>query len=336
METAAFRDMSIHPARRVRLRDIGRDERWLQDWLAEDLSRLGLGNLNAVRQEYSQVGGGSLDILAESSGTYYSIEVQLGEIDGSHSFRVFDYWAKSKRAFPEKSHVAVLVAESAGGRYRDALEELADLVPLLVIELRTWQGAGEAVIAPELVIATQTVDISSPNTRITASESKSEEVWREEASEEAWLFYEEFLEWSRRELGRIDPDFSIQSYIGMRVGRRVWAPLWLNKKGARIYLPDPDLSKERESAAFEHFQERLANEKIALSWNATYNAGANALGLTLRRGDIGNPVVQDLLRASYAALINDARPWSESANLADLDKELDEMGVGLTGPESVE
>jgi len=48
-------------------------------------------------------------------------EVQLGEIDASHSFRVFDYWARNRSRLPGKTHVAVLMAENAGGRFRAAL-----------------------------------------------------------------------------------------------------------------------------------------------------------------------------------------------------------------------
>lgn len=32
--------------------------------------------------------------------TYYSVEVQLGKVDASHSFRVFDYRARNRRRFP--------------------------------------------------------------------------------------------------------------------------------------------------------------------------------------------------------------------------------------------
>jgi predicted DCC family thiol-disulfide oxidoreductase YuxK len=47
--------------------------------------------------------------------------VQLGEIDASHSFRVFDYWARNRLRLPGKTQVAVLVAKNTSGRYRTAL-----------------------------------------------------------------------------------------------------------------------------------------------------------------------------------------------------------------------
>jgi hypothetical protein len=54
----------------------------------------------------------------------------------------------------------VLVAESTTGRHRVALEELSAFVPLLVVELRSWRGANEAVLVPELVIRNDSVDVS--------------------------------------------------------------------------------------------------------------------------------------------------------------------------------
>src|SRR6202007_1388161 len=47
----------------VLLSTFGRSEYWLQDWLAADLSRLGLGPLTLVHQELTQSGGGNLDLL---------------------------------------------------------------------------------------------------------------------------------------------------------------------------------------------------------------------------------------------------------------------------------
>jgi hypothetical protein len=78
----------VHLGRLVTLKEIGLGEHWLQDWLVKDPSRLGLGTLEVVDQEQMQSGGGVLDILATSGDVYYSIEVQLGEVDASHGFRV--------------------------------------------------------------------------------------------------------------------------------------------------------------------------------------------------------------------------------------------------------
>ena len=93
-------------------------------------------------------------------------------------------------------------------------------------------------------------------------------------------------------------NYSPKSYIGIRVGRRVWAPLWPRQDGSQIYLPDPDQSRSEESPAYQHFRELLAEQGFTLNWQTTYNAGANPISIRLRRKDLQEPAVQALLRAS--------------------------------------
>jgi hypothetical protein len=91
--------LPMHAGKPAQLRDLGYDEIWLQNWLAADPAILGLGEVQIVAQELSAPRSGSLDILARDGDTYYSVEVQLGEVDASHSFRVFDYWARNRMRF---------------------------------------------------------------------------------------------------------------------------------------------------------------------------------------------------------------------------------------------
>lgn len=289
----------------------GRSEYWLQDWIAQDLSRLGLGSLKLLHQEQTQSGGGHLDLLAAADDTYYSIEVQLGEVDSDHGFRVFDYWARNKRRYPDKTHVAVLVAETASGRYRPALEELALFVPLLVVEMRCWRGAQEAILVPDLVVANPELDVSGTPLALTAGSTRTEADWRHSMTEEAWAFKDSFVDWVRSSIGDVNVDYSPKSYIGLRVGRRVWAPLWPRTDGAYVYLPDPDGSRKEESSAFEHFRELLDGHGLTLTWNPTYNAGANPVSLRLRTSDLQLPVLQQLMQATYHAVkVPAAEPWS--------------------------
>jgi hypothetical protein len=303
----------IHPGSAARLRDLGYNEVWLQNWLAKDPSRLGLGDVKILAQELTSPRGGSLDILAASidGDTYYSIEVQLGEVDASHGFRVFDYWATNRARTPGKTHIAVLIVESAGVRYRPALEALAEYVPLLVIELRVWRGASEAIIVPEAVIANESLDVAGPAGR-KPGDDRTRDDWKEAASHEALRFVDEFVAWTQGTLGEVRVDYSPRSYIGVRRGRRVWAPLWLRSDGATVYLPDPDGSREDQpSVAFEHFVEPLAREGLGATWQPKYNAGANPIALRLRRADLTKETVQRLLRATFEILEPSAAPFSE-------------------------
>jgi hypothetical protein len=298
----------LHAGRATRLRDLGYDEIWLQNWLSAEPDRMGLGPVDILAQELTNPRGGSLDILAADGDTYYSVEVQLGEVDASHGFRVFDYWARNRERYPNKIHVAVLMAESASGRFRAALEALAEYLPLLVIELRSWRGGAEAVVVSEIVVANESLDIGGQ----TGGTERTEADWREECSDEAWQFYEDFVAWARTNVGEIRVDFSPKSYIGIRRGRRVWAPLWFRKDGANVHLPDPDRSRSEEpSVAFDDFRERLRAVGLEPSWQTTYNAGSNPVSLRLKRADLGQPVVHELLRSSYESLDPTSVPWSQ-------------------------
>jgi len=300
----------LHAGQSARLREIGYDEIWLQNWLSEDPSRLGLGDINVLAQELSSPRGGSLDILAAEGDTYYSIEVQLGEVDASHGFRVFDYWARNRARYPDKTHVAVLVAESAAGRYREALSALVEFLPLIVIELRIWRGAGEAVLVPEVAFTNASLDIGG--TAAASAGGRTEEDWKAECSEEAWRFHKEFVQWASENLGDIRVDYNPKSYIGVRRGRRVWAPLWFRQDGATVYLADPDGVKgEEPSVAFEELREQLRDVGLEPAWQRTYDAGAHPVVVRLRRDDIPKPAVQELLRASFEILEHGAIPWSE-------------------------
>ncbi|HCU96174.1 MAG TPA: hypothetical protein DHU96_27025 [Actinobacteria bacterium] len=301
----------MHAGQSAKLRDLGYDEIWLQNWLAGDPARLGLGEVRIVAQELTAPRGGSLDILAVDGDTYYSVEVQLGEVDASHSFRVFDYWARNRVRFEGKTHVAVLVVESAAGRYRPALEALAEYLPLVVIELRAWRGEAEVILVPETVVINQNLDVAGPAGTV-PGEVRTEADWKASITPEAWAFHDAFIAWTQANLGEIRADYSPKSYVGIRRGRRVWAPLWFRRDGATIYLPDPDgLRGEQQSPAMDEFQERLRKEGLETSWQPTYNAGANPVPIRLRQADLAKPVVQELLRATFEILDPGAKPWSE-------------------------
>jgi hypothetical protein len=179
----------VHAAQPVRLRELGYDERWLQDWLAADPTRLGLGQVVVLAQELTHATGGSLDILAADGDTYYSVEVQLGEVDASHGFRVLDYWARNRARYPDKTHVAALLVESADGRFRQALQAIAEYLPLIVVALRAWRGASEVVLVPEPLIVNESLDVGG-TVGLASGKVRTEQDWREQLTEEAWAFYE--------------------------------------------------------------------------------------------------------------------------------------------------
>ncbi len=61
----------------------------------------------------------------------------------------------------------------------------------------------------------------------------------------------------------------------------------------------------------------MADEGLTASWNTKYNAGSNPVAIRLVLEDLERPIVQDLLRASHAALHDGASAWSERQAIAE-------------------
>jgi hypothetical protein len=148
--------MDIKNGAMTTLRQIGKDEKWLQDCLIEDPQRLGIGNITIKAKELRHyVGkGGRLDILAynAASDTYYEVEIMLGECDSDHGFRVLDYWARERQRLPNCRHIAVLVAEDLSGRYKTVIEALTQYLPLIAVELKTLQLDTEPPVATTFAV----------------------------------------------------------------------------------------------------------------------------------------------------------------------------------------
>lgn len=121
----------------VKLREVGLDEKWLQDKIFEDTSILGLGDLIVFQKERKQPTGGRIDFLMYEPGqqTRYEIEVMLGTLDESHIIRTIEYWDVERRRSPNVEHIAVIVAEDITNRFFNIISLLNKAVPIIAIQL---------------------------------------------------------------------------------------------------------------------------------------------------------------------------------------------------------
>lgn len=244
------------------LRALGYDERWLQDWLAGAPETLGLGAIKIIDQEQGHSGGGALDLLAVDAET----DTLLLDRSAARRDRRFAQLpclrllGTEPRALPRQDARRCArrreryrtVSPRPGGARRDR--------PLIVIELRTLKGDTEAVLVPEVVVANESLDLTDTPTG-TVGQERTEDEWRELITDEAWAFKDAFVDWVQRNLGDVRVNYAGKSYIGVRVGRRTWAPLWPRQDGATVYLPDPDGTRSDEpSVAFEQFEARLRGQ----------------------------------------------------------------------------
>jgi hypothetical protein len=138
--------------------ELGKDEAWLQGWLKEQPSRMGLGELEVTDGAADDEDDRSF--VATDDQRCFSVDVRLGEMEASHGFQLLDNWARNRVRHPDKTHVAVLVTESTGDRYRSTLQTLADHLPLVVVELAVWRGDTEAIVVPHVALASTDVDLS--------------------------------------------------------------------------------------------------------------------------------------------------------------------------------
>lgn len=138
----------IEVAQTVPIREAGYDEYWLQDQIAENPACLGLGELETVAKERQQSSGGRLDILLKNpeDDSMYEVEVMLGETDETHIVRTIEYWDNEKRKWPQRQHVAVLVAEHINRRFFNVIHLLSHAIPIVAIQVSLLVAIGRKSI----------------------------------------------------------------------------------------------------------------------------------------------------------------------------------------------
>ncbi len=109
----------------------------IQEFIFNDPSVLGLGDLIPVGREKTQPGGGRIDMLLSDTDahTRYEVEIQLGATDPSHIIRTIEYWDKEKKALPTRDHCAVIIAEKITGRFMNVISLFNGTIPLIAIQM---------------------------------------------------------------------------------------------------------------------------------------------------------------------------------------------------------
>jgi len=294
------------------LRSIGKDEAWLHEWIKEKPSRLSLGDIEIKQSELVQYknGGGRLDILAyrPDLDTYYEIEVMLGECDSDHGFRTLDYWARERLRNPNAKHIAVLVAEDLSGRYKSLIETLPQFLPFIGIEISVLKLPYKDGIA-----TIQTSIVAQPDDLIIDSgdepgiENKKGVVprdrnwWEKNSNAQFMQTVDEISKYCIDNIGPSRLDFSANSYVSLKKGRRCWLPMWVRANGVYVYLPGgTDGSEDSPSEFYQHIKAKL--EEIGIdepTWTYKYNAGANPIGFAIPKEKASHSIVKDILARAY-------------------------------------
>ena len=133
--------MAIVKPKMISLKDGNVSESVLQNYIYEDPSVLGLGELVALSKERRQPQGGRLDLLLtdKDGSSRYEVELQLGTTDPTHIIRTIEYWDVEKKRYPQYSHCAVLVAEEINGRFMNVISLFNGAIPIVAIQVSAIQ-----------------------------------------------------------------------------------------------------------------------------------------------------------------------------------------------------
>lgn len=120
------------------------NENMIQEFIFNDPSVLGLGDLTAIQREKIQPLGGRLDILlADDDLNRYEVEIQLGSTDPSHIIRTIEYWDTEKKRYPQYDHCAVIVAEEITGRFMNVISLFNGSIPLIALQLSAYKSGDD-------------------------------------------------------------------------------------------------------------------------------------------------------------------------------------------------
>lgn len=116
------------------------NEKMIQEYIFENPSCLGLGELTALTKEKTQPSGGRLDLLMVDDGnTRYEIEIQLGETDPSHIIRTIEYWDTERKRYQKYDHVAVIIAEEITGRFMNVIQLFNGNIPIVAMQIAAYK-----------------------------------------------------------------------------------------------------------------------------------------------------------------------------------------------------
>jgi hypothetical protein len=294
------------------VRSIGKDENWFHKWIVEKPSRLGLGNLVIKNSElvHYRNRGGRLDLLGYRGDldTYYEIEVMLGECDADHGFRTLDYWARERLRNPNARHVAVLVAEDLSGRYKTVIETLPQFLPFIAIEIKVLrlEGASDICTINTAIIA-QPDDLAidsgdKPDTTGGGEVQPRDRVWWEANSSPTFLAtVDAIVKYCDENECSSRLDFSAQSYVSLKKGRRCWLPMWPRENGVYVYLPGgqngtQDAPSEFYNSVKQHLEQAGMEPP---TWTYKYNAGANPIAFGIPHERATHSVIREILKQAY-------------------------------------
>lgn len=113
-------------------------EKHIQGMIAKDPTMLGFNELTLIGWEVKYKSRGRLDLLFQSKDliTIYEVEIQLGQLDGSHLFRTVEYWLNERDDKRGHKHVAVLIVEGVTPRALEIINLCMKDVSIIILKMK--------------------------------------------------------------------------------------------------------------------------------------------------------------------------------------------------------
>lgn len=227
--TNEVEDKDFSLLRPLWLKNLGKNEHWLESAIIEDPSILGLGDLDLYESQRIQPSGGRLDLLLGNRSERYEVELQLGETDPSHIIRAIEYWDVERRRYPNYKHTAVLVAEEISARFFNVIYLLGYNIPIIAIKATAHKINDTIGLTFTKVLDTRDIIPTTEENEITPPVGRN--YWLELLSEEQLALAEASI----REITEGEPNYT-KSWISSRINGRRRSRMRFCDYENRLYL----------------------------------------------------------------------------------------------------
>lgn len=128
----------------VSIRDLGLNEDFIEKFIEDDPTVLGLGDDISVIESQRRQDKGRLDLLLQDGAQEqrYEVELMLGNVDESHLIRTIEYWDVERRTYPGYEHCAVLVAENVTARFLNVITLFSGSIPIIALQMSAIKVEG--------------------------------------------------------------------------------------------------------------------------------------------------------------------------------------------------
>lgn len=264
------------------------NEAIIQEYIYNNPSVLGLGNLYPISREKAQPSGGRLDMMlaSEDGKTRYEVEIQLGATDPSHIIRTLEYWDNERKRYPSVNHIAVIIAEEINGRFMNVISLFNGTVPIYALQLSVLKTKDDYAIFFTKVVK----PIEQKNEEETKEEKKDRNYWDRRTPAEILKMvdsvWEDILA-SNPELSAYTFNYT-QNYIGLSKGGIAKNIVAFHPKNQYMYLRT---KADEDPALMQKLEERGLDVSYLNVWNQ-YSIKIKSLDEYTKNKDLFDEIVK--------------------------------------------